>query len=50
MESSGGKKLMNEWSVNTRWLGFTGLRHNRVLGGPRVWTIFLRVGRKKPLA
>lgn len=33
----------------TRWFGVTTLRHPRAERGPRVWTILLRVGKKKTL-
>lgn len=34
-----------EW----KHVGVTAFRHTRAEGGPRVWTILLRVGKKKQL-
>jgi hypothetical protein len=34
--------------LETRWFGVTATRHPRAPGrGPRVWTLLLRVGRKR---
>ena len=41
---------MREKRFETRWAGVSVLRHPRIEGGPRVWTVLLRVGRKKRLA
>jgi hypothetical protein len=34
-------------AIETRWFGLTLTRHPRVEGGPRVWSILVRVGPKR---
>lgn len=41
---------MRERRLNLPLFGVSVLRHPRAQGGPRVWTVLLRVGRKKRLA
>ncbi len=38
---------MRSRSLNVRWFGVYVSRHERIVGGPLVWTLIVRIGRKK---
>jgi hypothetical protein len=40
---------MKPHAIETRWFGVSLTPHPRVEGGPRVWTILVRVGHKRVL-